>query len=330
MPESVQTAAPPRILVVGSINQDVVVRVQHAPEAGETVLGSSLQRFPGGKGANQAVAAARLGASVTFLGNVGQDAAGDQLVQHLNEEGICTTAIGRCPDAPTGTAWIVVEDNGQNRIIVVPGANHALSPAQVEAAAEWFAWAQIVLIQLEIPLPTVTTALRVAAQHHCRVLLNPAPAPSGELLARYVHDWWPLVDLLVPNEPEALALASAAVPGLESAGVKGEVAAAAATSLLQQGVHQLVITAGEQGALVADRSFSTWVPAFPVRVVDTTAAGDAFCGGLAVALTRGESLAAAARYACAVAALSVTRAGAQPSLPTADEVSDFLRQHNVE
>jgi ribokinase len=296
------------LIVIGSSNTDLIVRSARLPAAGETVLGGDLVTAAGGKGANQAVAAARLGAPVTFVGRVGGDMFGQQAAASLKREGLDLRYLVRDPDAPSGVALIVVDDAGQNLIAVAPGANHRLTPADVAAAQPAIASAKVMLLQLEVPLETVFAAAQAGRAAGLTVVLNPAPAQS------LPAELYPLLDFITPNEHEAAALTGQAEPE------------AAARTLLACGVHTVITTLGAAGALVADSSGMRRVPGFRVQAVDTTAAGDAFNGGLAVALARNDDLEAAVRYAHAVAALSVTRAGAQPSLPTAAEVLELLER----
>jgi ribokinase len=298
------------ILVVGSANTDLIVRARRLPAAGETVLGGDLATAAGGKGANQAVAAARLGEPVTFVARVGQDMFGQQTAAGLASEGLDLTYLVRDAAAPSGVALIVVDAAGQNLIAVAPGANGRLTPADVAAAQPAFERARVLLLQLEIPLETVLAAAQAGRAAGLTVIVNPAPAQG------LPPELYGLVDYITPNEHEAAALTDG--PASDPA--------AAAEELLRRGVRRsVIITLGEAGALAATGpGRSERVPGFAVTAVDTTAAGDAFNGGLAVALARGEALPRAVRYAHAVAALSVTRAGAQPSLPTRAEVDDFL------
>lgn len=295
-----------KIVVVGSSNTDLVVRVPRLPGAGETVLGGDLSTVAGGKGANQAVAAARLGAQVTFVACVGEDAYGAAAVQHYRDEGIDVRYVRTTPAAPSGVALIFVDGAGHNMIAVAPGANYLLAPDDIEQAASAIHAADTVLLQLEIPLATVEAAIHLARRAGVRVILNPAPAQAlpARLLAQ--------VDVITPNEHEARVTA-----GLPPRTPLPDVAAA----LQAAGVATVLVTLGEQGAYVYDRAGAAFhVPAVAVTAVDTVAAGDAFNGGLAVALSRGMDLAGAVRYANAVAAISVTRAGAQTSLPFLGEV----------
>ncbi len=296
-----------RIVVVGSSNTDMIVQTDRLPAAGETVTGGDLVMAAGGKGANQAVAAARLGGAVTLVGRVGRDMFGEQALRGLQREGMDLSYFKQDSDAPSGVALIVVGPGGQNMIAVAPGANHRVTPADVEAAADALASCRVLLLQHEVPMDTVLAAAEAGRRAGATVMLNPAPAmPVDERL-------YALVDILTPNEHEAALLTGEQAPE------------AAAEALLGRGPRTVIITLGEAGVLVAraGQAQQRW-PSFRVTVVDTTAAGDAFNGGLAAGLARGQDLAEAVRYAQAVAAISVTRLGAQPSLPYAKEVAAFL------
>lgn len=296
------------IVVVGSLNMDLVVRAPRHPEPGETLLGGPFQTFPGGKGANQAVAAARLGAPVRIIGRVGPDAFGETLLATARRDGVDTTHVRRDETAATGVALITVADSGQNTIVVAPGANGQVTPADVDAAAEAFAGAAVLLVQLECPLPAVIRAAQLARDRQALVVLNPAPArPLPEALLK-------LTDLLAPNESELAALAG------------GADVAAGAAQLRAAGVRTVIVTRGERGVYYESADARGELPAHPVPVVDTTAAGDAFLGGLAVALAEGRPLAEAVAWGNAAGALAVTRPGAQPSLPTAREFHAFLKE----
>lgn len=292
------------ITVVGSANLDIVVAVDRHPRLGETVIGADHAQVPGGKGANQAVAAARLGAETRFVGRVGDDDPGRLLRAAIERDGVDVSGLGTDGQAPTGVALIVVGADGENTIVVSPGANSRLQPAQVGEAGEVVTSAASLLVQLEVPLATVEAAVRAASG---LVVCNPAPAatlPAG-LLER--------VDVLVPNRSELAALA-----GADTEPRSVDEVASLARGL--EGPKAVVVTLGADGALVVDGDDVVEVPPRPVRATDATAAGDAFCAALTVRLVAGASLPDAARYANVAAALSATREGAQPSLPTAAEV----------
>lgn len=302
---------PARLVVVGSSNTDLIVRSDRLPRPGETVLGGDLITAPGGKGANQAVAAARLGAAVTFVARVGRDMFGEAALENFQREGLDTRYVIRDATAPSGVALIVVGLDGQNLIAVAPGANGRLTPDDIAAARPAIAEAKVVLLQLETPIDTVLAAAQAGRAAGVIVVLNPAPAPTQPLPPALVA----AVDILSPNETEASLLTGEPTPE------------AAAAALLKRGVKTVIVTLGEAGALITSQSEpARRVPGFQVRAVDTTAAGDAFNGGLGVALAHGRPLDAAVRYAHAVAALSVTKIGAQPSLPTFGEVANFMRE----
>lgn len=297
-----------RVVVVGSLNMDIVARVERLPTAGETVLGGTYFQAPGGKGANQAVAAARLGARVAMVGRVGDDAFGRELRRNARADGVDVRHV-KTADAPTGIALIAVDDRGQNQIVVAPGANATLATADVEALSATIARADLVLLQLETPLETIAAAARAGK----RVLLNAAPARPG--LERVL----PNVHVLVVNEPE-LRIVS---------GAEGDETTLAARLLRQ--VHEaVVVTLGARGALLVDQAGPRQVPSFRVNAVDTTAAGDAFAGALAAfAPPMGQPLDEAVRLACAAGALACTKLGAQPSLPTLPALDRFLRERGA-
>jgi len=297
--------------VVGGLNLDLVVQVPALPRPGETIAGGSLAMHPGGKGANQAVAAARLGASTAMIGRVGADDFGRQLRAALDAAGVSTACVRDDPSEPTGVALIAVEPSGQNSIVVAPGANLRVSPDDVAAAAPLFESARVCLMPLEVPLETVAAAAERARAAGCTVILNTAPARElpSELLTT--------IDLLVANEVEAATLLHAR---------RSSKPEDAALALLALGAQGAILTLGERGLWLARAGRLDYVPAFPVRAVDTTAAGDAFLGGLAAAHVRGAELPEACRYGAASAALAVTRPGAQTSLPTAVHVEGLLQQ----
>jgi len=304
----------PKIVVVGSVNADMVVKSDRIPVPGETVTGGDFVMAAGGKGANQAVAAARLGAEVTLVAKIGRDMFGDQAVEDYRTEGIDTDLILRHPESHTGVALILVDGRGENLISVASGANHHLMPADVEQAADTIRAADAVLLQLEIPIDTVRHTARLAADAGTRVVLDPAPAPSDPLDRALLEQ----VTYLTPNESEAQRLTGVAVDDESSAKT-------AAAKLLDAGAQNVIITLGSKGALAAGPDRTVFIPGHPVEASDSTAAGDAFNGALATALAGGLPLDQAVREACLVGALSVTRLGAQPSLPTADEVRSFAQ-----
>jgi ribokinase len=298
--------ASPGVAVVGSLNLDLVVQVPHHPRPGETVLGSSETRHPGGKGANQAVAAARLGQQVAMIGCVGNDASGRYLASALAEAGVDVAAVGVSDTHPTGVAYITVDDTGENTIVVSQGANLTLTPAAIATSSDVLAAAAVTLLQLEVPLDAVAAAATTATG---TVVLNPAPATElPESLRAHV-------DVLVPNESELALLAGAA-----EADVRPDIATMTTRARSIAGPGVVVVTMGGDGALIAAATTATHVPAHPVEPVDTTAAGDSFCGALADALARGRGLGDAVRWATRAAAITVTRPGAQPALPTRAEL----------
>ena len=310
------SSSPARIVVVGSANTDLVVRVSSLPRPGETVIGGTFASVGGGKGANQAVAAARAGGSTTLIAKLGADALGDAAIAAFAADGIDTTFITRDPATPSGVAFILVDDRGENSIAVASGANERLLPADIDRARGAIRAADILLVQLEIPLDTVRHAVAVAHAAGVPVILNPAPARplDAGLLAQ--------VAILTPNETEAELLTCLAVTDESSA-------AAAAGRLLAAGPRSAVITLGRRGAVVADVAATAHVAGHDVVAVDTVAAGDVFNGCLAVALAEGISLVEAAAFANAAAAIAVTRHGAQASAPRRDEIFMFLSSREV-
>jgi ribokinase len=288
---------------------DLVVRAPRHPRPGETLIGSQFQTFPGGKGANQAVAAARLGATVRLIGRVGKDAFGDALLQTVRQDGVDTSFIYRDPQAASGVALITLDEAGQNTIVVASGANMRVSPKDIQQAEVAFEGANLLLMQLECPLEAVEAAADLAQQRGIPVVLNPAPARPlpASLLAK--------VDYLLPNQSELQLLA------------EGEVnVSAAAACLLKNGVRNLVVTLGEEGALLVTANTEQKFDAYKVPVVDTVAAGDAFTAAFCVALMEGKSLPEAVQWGNAAGAIAVTRPGAQPSMPKREELIRFLKE----
>jgi ribokinase len=295
------------IVVIGSMNTDLVIKTTRLPSPGETIHGEDLQTIPGGKGANQAAAAARLGSRVAMIGRVGADQFGPHLVDNLAHQGVNTGHVRVDPGTCTGIALIIVDDQGQNSILLSAGANSKVSRSDVDSAASLISQARLLLLQFEIPMETVEYALDIASKSGVKVILNPAPAIPipKELLAK--------VDILVPNQTELEILSGISVKDDDST-------RNAAKSLVDNGMDVVVVTLGERGALLVTSEDATLVPGVKVDVVDTTAAGDAFIGALATAIVRDMPLGDAVRFANCAGALAATRFGAQPSLPSADEV----------
>jgi ribokinase len=303
----------PKIVVIGSANTDMIVRTSHIPRAGETVLGDDFMQSRGGKGANQAVAAARLGAQVTFVARLGQDHLGQAAFDAYEKEGINTEFIVWDDEAPTGVALIIIDSEGEDIICVAPGANRRLSTDDILAAEAAIQAADCVLLQLEIPLETVEFAIRLASKYHVRVVLNPAP------MARLSEDILEKVDVLTPNETEAARMTGDQVSHPRDLAYNVN---------RKYGIQNVIVTMGKEGAVISRLHSPSpiEIPAFRVVSVDATGAGDAFNGGLAVALARGDPIEDAVRYANAVGALATTKAGAQSSSPTAWEVQAFLKK----
>ena len=293
-------------VVVGSLNMDLVVRTAHMPVPGETVRGEGFQTIPGGKGANQAAAIALLGRQVTMVGRVGDDAFGPRLIENMAQQGADVSHILATPGVASGNAIIIVDASGQNSIVIAPGANGLVSPADVDGCEATLRQAEFLVLQFEIPMETVAYAVEKASGYGVRVVLNPAPAADlpDELLQH--------VDYLVPNETEAQILTGIDVVNVASA-------ESAARALCDAGARNVIVTLGERGSLTVGGGETFHTPAPEVKVIDTTAAGDAFVGGLVVGLARGDALPVAVRFATCVGALAVTRFGAQTSLPSAAE-----------
>jgi ribokinase len=301
----------PRIVVVGSSNTDMVIKAARIPAPGETVLGGEFLTTPGGKGANQAVAAARLGAEVTLVARVGADVLGEAALRNFEMEGIRTDYVYRDEEAASGVALIFVDAAGENAIAVASGANARLTAEDVARAEPRIAEADVVLLQLEVPLAAVLAAVEIARSHGRRVVLNPAPAQTvPDALLRHV-------DVLTPNETEAEMLLGGGDAGL--GGV-----AATAQALRERGAGTIIVTMGKEGVFVVAPEGEYHVAGRRVQTVDTTGAGDAFSGALACAWGSGQEFRAAIDFAIAASALSVTRAGAQSALPRREEVERFL------
>jgi len=299
---------PAKIVVVGSFNMDLTAYMERMPRPGETLHGHTFKTGPGGKGSNQAVAAARLGAEVTFIGRVGEDVFAQAALDFWKQEGINTKYVVRDPDHATGVAPIWVDDKGENSIVVVLGANLAITKADIDRAADVIAAADVVIVQLEINYDMVAYTMQVAKTKGVRTILNPAPA--GKLAAEVVA----LADYLTPNETELEVLS----------GKSGDYETAARSLLTREG-QTAVVTLGSQGAMWLNAEDQGIIPTFKVKVVDTTGAGDAFNGGFAVALGEGKRLEEAIRFGNAVAGLSVTKLGTAPSMPKRAEVDTLLK-----
>ena len=303
-----------KVVVVGSSNTDMIIRVPWIPKPGETILGGEFCTAPGGKGANQAVAAARAGGDVAFIARVGNDMFGSEALKGFVADEIDIEHIIKDTTAPSGVASIFVDRNGQNSIAVAGGANANLSPADIEAAEKTIATADILVMQLETPIETVTAAAMMAHADGVKVILNPAPAQplTDELLK--------MVSILTPNETEAELLTGIGVEDEDDA-------RKAAEALRRRGVATVLVTLGENGVIIATADGVKRVDAFKVDPVDTTAAGDVFNGALAVAIAEGSPLDKAVVFANAAAAMSVTKLGAQPSAPTRNEIEEFMKNH---
>ena len=301
------------IVVIGSTNTDMVVKASHLPAGGETVLGGEFLMNAGGKGANQAVAAARYGNRVVFVAKTGNDLFGERVRSSLREDDIVTDYVSVDPLHPSGVALITIDARAENCIVVASGANMYLSTADVDAAREEISAADVVLMQLESPIETVTYAARMAAEAGVKVVLNPAPAPDKPLPEELMRSLY----LITPNRSEASRLSGIEVKDMESA-------REAAKAILDRGPQSVIITLGGDGSLVYDGQEFTFIEATKVEAVDTTAAGDTFNGVLATMVAEGRNLIDAAREASVAAAISVTRMGAQPATPTRSEVAAMV------
>lgn len=303
----------PKIVVVGSINMDLVIRCAHLPIPGQTITADSYLEIPGGKGANQAVAAARAGGHVAMIGRVGGDAMAERLIENLRQQQVHIESILRSRDSASGIAVVAVESSGENAIMVVPGANGLVSIEDVNRAESILRAASIVLVQLEIPLPTVQRVMDIARDAGVPVVLDPAPMPDvlpTQMLA---------CDVICPNQSEAAAIVGYAVHTVDDA-------RRAASDLLDTGARQVIVTLASQGAVIHDGRSSNWIQPFPVKAVDTTAAGDAFAGALTVRLAEGAPLTESARFAAAAGAIAATRLGAQPAMPRRHEIEHLIQQ----
>lgn len=298
-----------KLIVVGSANTDLVIHAPHFPQPGETVIGDSFMTNFGGKGANQAAAAARLGIQTVFVGKVGSDEFGKATMDHLTKEGVDASYLFTSPEKPSGVALITTVDGGENSIVVNPGANFDLTEADIEKAREAFKSASIVLMQLETPISALIAAANLAKGCGCYVVLNPAPAPKNPLPQELLRN----VDLLIPNETEASTISGCKITD--------EATAAQAIEIIQKtGVKDVIITIGSKGAIAMIDGKPTLSPALRVKAIDTTAAGDTFCGALCTALINGLDMRSALAFANKASSISVTKAGAQISMPYLSEM----------
>lgn len=298
------------ITVLGSLNMDLVANVRVMPRIGETLIGNAYKQVPGGKGANQADAIAKLGGKVQIIGMVGDDSFGRDLKESLNRDGVDVRYIKTDRNTPTGIAMIMVNDEGDNSIVVVPGANFKLTPKDIDDSLKAIEEGEIVVAQLETPIDTVRYTLKKAKELGKYTILNPAPA------ARLDDELIGYIDLLIPNETELEVLSGKAIESELDI-------ISAAKVLIDKGVNELIVTIGDKGSLYINGNESRIYPAYRVKPVDTTAAGDSFIGGIAVALWQGKTMEEAIQFATKVGALTVTKEGAQSSLPTLKEVEDF-------
>ncbi|WP_422484708.1 ribokinase [Gudongella sp. DL1XJH-153] len=298
------------VIVVGSLNMDLVIRAPKIPRPGETILGSDFKQVSGGKGANQADAAAKLGTETIMLGAVGNDSMGKRLKDSLERDGVNVQMVLEKDDSPTGVAAIVVEDSGNNAITVAPGANSGFSSKDLLQMENAFKGADVMLVQLETPLDTVKTALKLAKKNNVTTILNPAPAMNLD------DEIYTLVDVLTPNETELELLSNMETDTSEKVEAAGRL-------LLEKGVSELVVTLGSQGSMHIGKDFSQIYPAYKVKAVDTTAAGDSFNAALAVSLANGSTMEESILFATKVGAMTVTKHGAQTSLPLLQEVEQF-------
>lgn len=299
------------ILVLGSSNTDMIIKLKKIPKPGETVIGGKFSTAAGGKGANQAVAAARAGGNVTFIARVGSDVFGVTAVERFKNDGINVDYIIKDKAEPSGVALIFVDENGENSIAVASGANAALTPMDIESCEHIIKENKYLLMQLETPIDTIETAAKIAAENNVKVILNPAPAQklSKDLLKN--------ISIITPNETEAELLVGFPITNEEDA-------ERAAKVLMEMGIEIVVITLGSRGAFVLSDAFNGLVPSFPVKAIDTTAAGDVFNGALAVSLSEGKQIKDAVVFANAAAAISVTEIGAQPSAPNLTDINNLL------
>lgn len=302
-----------KILVIGSSNTDLIAKVERFPVAGETITGKLFMQAMGGKGANQALAAHRSGGDVRFVTCLGTDANGKNTLQYYETEGLDVSLALKVDDAPTGTAMILVNDEGENVIVITPGANHKLSPAYVSQLSDEIANASMVMLQMEIPFDTVQKVCDLAKEYKTPVLLNVAPAKKiDQALIK-------LVEILVVNETEIETICGRRIEDIGEAG--------AIDILLSMGAGTVILTLGKKGCVVKSKALHHHIPSFEVNTIDSTAAGDTFCGALVAQLSKGVDIVEAIRFATAAAAICVTRIGAQPSIPKEADIRNFQLTH---
>ncbi|MGB9595429.1 MAG: ribokinase [Candidatus Poribacteria bacterium] len=306
----------PKITVIGSSNTDLIATVPRLPSPGETVMGIDFIVAPGGKGANQAVAIARIGGDVTFIAKIGIDDNGKRSLENFKKDGINTDFVFQTDEAPSGVALIFVDKNGENMLVPVPGANGKLTLDDIEKARTAIENTDIIVLQLEVPLETVEYAIKIAYKVNVPIVLNPAPGRKLD------SDLIKMVTYITPNETEAEILTDIKVTDDNTAKETGE-------RLLQLGAKTAIITLGKRGAMVVNKDGNQLVPAFQVDAIDATAAGDAFTGGFAFAIATGKDIISSVKFGNAVAGLTVTKMGAQPSMPKKDELEEFLKRAEV-
>ncbi len=306
----------PKITVIGSSNTDLVATVPRLPSPGETVMGIDFIIAPGGKGANQAVAIARIGGDVTFIAKIGTDDNGKRSLENFKKDGINTEFVFQTDEVPSGVALIFVDKNGENMLVPVPGANGRLLPDDIDKARSAIENADIIVLQLEIPLETVKHTIEIAHKANVPIVLNPAPGRKLE------PDLIKMISYITPNETEAEILTDVKVIDYNTAEESGR-------KLLQFGAKTVIVTLGKRGAMVVTHNCSQLVSAYQVNAVDATAAGDAFTGGFAYAIATGKDIISSVKFGNAVAGLTVTKMGAQPSMPTKYELEEFLKRAEV-
>lgn len=309
------SSSKPKIAVVGSINMDLVVRCDHLPAKGETVIAHSSVELPGGKGANQAVAASRFGGDVSMIGRVGNDSFANRLLDKLSQENVSVHHVQKSEECASGLAVVMVEDSGENLIVVSPGSNGLVDNTDLESAKATISNCDSLLLQLEVPVETIVVAIELAKESGVRIILDPAPAPKI-----FPSEFF-TVDLLCPNQSEAESILGYPIHSIEDA-------KEGAKDITNRGCKNAIITMGSEGAVVSDGNSVEHIESFPITAVDTTAAGDAFAGAVAVRWSEQDSLTEAVKFACAAGALAASKQGAQSSMPTREEIEQLLSENN--